>query len=137
MPTKIKLSLLSTGIKCCRFNVLNLYFKTQQCLISFYILISNHSKTKWKRLADLDPSTRLGFFYYLFMNNSGIVFLNLSFLANNLANFLLNQNQRFYSSVFLILNNSFRMISFHIQIECISRNFINILILLIPNKIMH
>lgn len=24
---KIKLSLLSTGIKCCRFNVLNLYFK--------------------------------------------------------------------------------------------------------------
>lgn len=70
---KIKLSLLSTGIKCCRFNVLNLYFKTQQCLISFYILISNHSKTKWKRLAELDPSTRLIFFYYLFMNNSGYI----------------------------------------------------------------
>ena len=40
------INFLSTGIKCCRFNVLTYILKNQQCLISFYILISNPSKTK-------------------------------------------------------------------------------------------
>lgn len=45
--------------------------------LQIWRLLSNHSKTKWKRIADLDPPTRLIFFYYLFMNNSGIILFKI------------------------------------------------------------